>query len=242
MKRIILAICVLSLVSALSFAQEAEDTVKIYGKVTDFDNNPAAGAEIRVIKDSFEPMYMLNADENGEYSIDVKKGVYMAIIIVKDYKDKHLEYWAWNVPAFEDLEINARMDKLEIYAMNAFIPQGAGPVMLIYFRPMSLTRALELQKSREELEAMAVADIAPNLKNEDIEVIIGGNKVKVLRIDRIVEKADEKRGMIAYLIQTTRPAGYSEPSYLRIHVILTDSENGDKGEATYFKKREEWRR
>lgn len=242
MKPIILAMCVLSLVSALSLAQEAEETVKIYGKVTYFDNSLVAGAEVRIIKTSFnEPAYVLNADENGEYSVDVKKGVYLAMIIVKDYIEKNLEYWAWNVPALEDLEINARMDRMEVYALNAFYPQAAGPVMYISFRPMSLTRVLALKKSREEMEAMPLTDIAPNLKNEDIEVTIGGQKVEILRIDRIVEKTSKTTGLVAYLIQTTRPADFGEPDYLRVHVTITDSENGDKGEGTFFRKKDEWR-
>ncbi len=91
--------------------------------------------------------------------------------ICKDYAVKNLEYWAWNVLAYHDVEIDARIDGLEVYAINAWMPQGATPSMQIYFRPMSLRRVKEFSQrlgikfppSREELRSLKVIDIAPRL-------------------------------------------------------------------------------
>jgi hypothetical protein len=45
----------------------------------------------------------------------VETGMYIALTAVKDYSVKDLEYWAWNVPAFGELEINPRFDRLEVW-------------------------------------------------------------------------------------------------------------------------------
>jgi len=68
-----------------------------------------------------------------------RRNVYSHVLLT-NYKKENLEYWAWNIPAYSDLEINTRIDGLEVYAMNAWVPQGAVPSFQIYFRPMSLKR------------------------------------------------------------------------------------------------------
>jgi len=64
----------------------------------------------------------------------------------KDYAVENLEYWAWNIMAYQDLEINPCIDGLEVYAVNAWIPQGGMPSVQIYFRPMSLKRLKQLSQ------------------------------------------------------------------------------------------------
>ena len=81
--------------------------------------------------------------KDGRYSLAASKGQYMALLAVKDYQVKFLEYWAWAVPAERDLEINPRFDRLEVYAINAWRPQGAYPSYQIYFRQMNPTRTIK---------------------------------------------------------------------------------------------------
>lgn len=104
----------------------------------------------------------------------------MAIGAVKDYGINKLEYWGWNLPAFEHTEINIRIDGLEVYEINAFMIQRTQPYisMMIYFRPMSLKRAL---KNREKLNDNnnETIDISPILSEDDIKVKICSGILKL---------------------------------------------------------------
>jgi hypothetical protein len=125
---------------------EATVLIRIYGKVTDFNGNPMERVEIVVLSREFKAIYQTFSDADGKYSLDISRGNYIALWACKDYAIKNLEYWAWNIPAYQDLEINPRINGLEVYAINAWIPQGGLPSMQIYFRPMSLERAKEFSQ------------------------------------------------------------------------------------------------
>ena len=97
----------------------------ISGKVMDFHNNPMENAVIEIKNANFETLYQTYSNKKGEYKLHVKEGIYLALAACKDFKTKNLEYWVWNIPAYHDLQLNARIDGIELYAMNAFLPQGA---------------------------------------------------------------------------------------------------------------------
>jgi len=86
----------------------------------------------------------MHLDANGFYKLRVPNGGYLALMACKDYKIKNLEYWAWNMPAFKDLEINSQIDGLVIYAMNCLIPQTQIPSWMIYFENENGDRRLFL--------------------------------------------------------------------------------------------------
>jgi hypothetical protein len=233
-----------------------EGKILISGRVTDFDNNPLQNAVVEIKNARFDAIYKANTNDKGQYEIFVEKGVYLALMVCKDYKTKYLEYWAWNIPAYQDLQFNPRIDGIEVYAMNAFVPQGAYPSLIIYFRPMSLKRTQEAGGSNA-LKNMKVVDISPDLSEDDIELKINGTTVKILEINRVKEYADGISSMIAYLIQSTMPRKsiiayliqsalplrtpnskrYSE--YLQIDLTLRDKKTGEKGEGCLFWKRQQ---
>ena len=140
----------------------AQDTVILYGKVTDKFNQPVDSASVwlknRVDNIStknkpalFENAYETLTDKHGNFSIEVEKGTYYCLYAIKesDYGKTKLEYWAWNLPIYDDLEINPQYDRMEIYGINASEPQtGPFETYQIYFRPMSLTKALQLPKGK----------------------------------------------------------------------------------------------
>jgi len=223
----------------------------IFGKVTDFENHPLEGASVEIRDDHFNTIYKTLTDNKGEYKIFVQKGSYLALIAHKDYKTKNLEYWAWNPPAYNNLQIDPRIGGIEVYAMNAFKPQGAYPSLLIYFRPMSLKR------SRNPPKKTGVIDISPDLSADDIDLKINGSSVKILELNRVQEYAGGIGSVIAYLAQSTLPrrsliayliqaalhskkleAG-KEVEYLRIDLSLIDKQTGEKGAGCLFWKRQE---
>lgn len=219
--------------------------IKIYGKVTDFDGNPIEGATVEIKNKRFETVYQTISDAKGNYRLEVKKGTYIAMYACKDYGTKNLEYWTWDVLAYQDLEVNPRIDGLEVYAIKAWIPQGAMPSMQIYFRPMSLRRAKDLSQrlgvgfpaSKDELKSLKVIDIAPKLTKDDVDVTIDKQLVKVLELSVVREAVGEDQSIYGYVIQTSLPEQQTSVDYNRICVVLRDPETGEKGEGLLFWKK-----
>ncbi len=202
--------------------------VKIRGKVSDFQNNALSGALVLLKDEYFDDVYKTESGSDGEYELDVEEGLYCALAVVKDYGTKYLEYWAWNVPACEALEIDARIDRLEVYAVNAFRPQGAHPSLFIYFRPMSLTRHQDMEEKGLE------KDIAPELEESDIEVFINGWRADVLSLNRVREFVGDGATMAAYLVQVSLGDEFHRETYNKVDIYLTDRKTGDRGAACLF--------
>jgi hypothetical protein len=213
------------------------ETCEISGRVTDFENQPIKGASVFLKDSKFEDVATAESDEGGRYSITAPKGRYMALVAIKDYMTKYLEYWAWNVPADQDLEINPHFNRMEVYAINAWRPQGAYPSYQIYFRPMSLsmtTAKIKEAGSMSDFQKLPVMDIAPDLGTDDIEVSIDEQRVKILQINRVREAAGENQHMFGYLVQVSLPEEESDKAYSVITITLTDPVTGDKGEGRLF--------
>ena len=155
----------------------AQDSIRIYGHVTDFRDQPIDSVAVRLKDKNFKNLYETITDKNGYFSLTVLKKSYSCIYAIKliDYGKTKLEYWAWNIPAYNDLEINPKYERMEIYGMNAFEPQvSPRETYMVYFRPMSLTKSLKFQgkRSKKEVEQKAFAkndtiDIAPNTISKD---------------------------------------------------------------------------
>lgn len=200
----------------------------IYGKVTDFNGAPIIGVDVRVKNRNFYDLYSTLSDEDGYYELSVEERLYYCMYACKDYEINYLEYWAWNVPAFNNLEINPQINGLEVYAINAFRHQGAYPSLLIYFRPMSLYK---LKKKEESM--------CPIIIKEDIDVSINDEKVKVLFLNNVDEYAGEIT-MGAYLIQVSLPRKFKGNQYNKIDIVIEDRDTLEKGKGTAYYKVYNW--
>jgi len=239
----------------ISFNLFGQEKVTLYGKVTDFNNQPVDSASVWLknsidtisVKNKnklFDNAYETFTDSNGNFSIKVEKGTYYCLYAIKesDYGKTKLEYWAWNLPIYNDLEINPQYDRIEIYGINAFEPQtGPFDTYKIYFRPMSLTKALKLPKNTK----LDTINIAPkNISIEELTVQLNGRNAKVVSIDKVNEYA---RGtyMIGYLIQILKPKENKEitnkselvDGYDKITITLHSKETNEIGKGEYFVKR-----
>ena len=216
---------------------KASATVKVFGRVTDFEGRPIEGAVIELKNSRFDNAAEGVSDKDGRYSLTAPKGTYMALAAVKDYRVKSLEYWAWTVPADRDLEINPRFDRLEVYGINAWRPQGGYASYQIYFRPMSLTRTVKKVTEAggmENLGKLPVIDIAPELAADDIQVTIDGQPVKVLQVIKVREASGPGQYLFGYLIQVPLPERKPTTEYFPITITLTDRATGEKGEGCLF--------
>lgn len=208
------------------------DSLEINGKVTDFDESPIDGALVMIKGEDFGHFVDTTySDSTGQYSLLVKKGKYsgLAAVRMEDYGKTRLEFWAYEIPAYKDLNINIRYHRLEVYGVNIFQIQGAYPGYSIYFRPMSLTRYATADKESE------ILDIAPPADQVDIEVMINGESAKINSIQK-VEEYTGKQKMYAYLIHTDL-GKQTDDAYDEFQIIVGDKGNGDQGEAVYFKEK-----
>lgn len=209
--------------------------IKIFGQLTDFNNNPIPNGTVE-IKDAnlSQYVYITNTDGNGMYELQVKKGAYLALAAVKDYSEKNLEYWCWNLQAYDDTEINMKIDGLEIYALNAFMIQRSRPnnSIMIYFRPMSLKKYKNLG---DQLSQSDIINISPNLEEKDIDVKIDNQEVSILECNKVIEKAVESNQQLyGYLIQVTNPKIINDSKILKIDIQIKDSETNEFGMGSLY--------
>ncbi|MGZ5424365.1 MAG: carboxypeptidase-like regulatory domain-containing protein [Candidatus Aminicenantales bacterium] len=210
---------------------------RIFGHVRDFNGKPIEGADIELKAARFENAAATRSAADGSYSLTVEAGMYIALAAVKDYQVSKLEYWAWNVPAFGEVEIDPRFDRLEVYGLNAWRPQGGFPSYQIYFRPMSLTMtvaAVTKAGGMDKLGGLSFIDIAPDLKAKDIAVKIDGESVEVLRVNKVQEASSPTQALYGFLIQTPLPKVQGTGDWITVDVTLSDPATGEKGEGRLY--------
>lgn len=213
--------------------------VKLSGRVEDFNGNPLEGATVRLDNHRFTPVVEVLTDENGCYEIEAEPGLYHDIFICKDYGVHNLEYWAWDIPLFEDRVINARIDGLEIYSLRAFRVKYYGiKQVMLYFRPMSLAKGKQFKEDKSLLEG-PIINIAPELHKEDIEVRIEGVPSTIYAVNKVLESAGENQHIYAYLVHVSHEPDLNYNQYHRIDLTLTDRDTHEKGEGTVFWKETE---
>lgn len=233
-----------------------QNTVRIYGQVTDVNNQPVDSASVwlkqnidslssenkaEIFKNSYETF----TDSNGFFSMEIEVGTYYCLYAIyeNDYGKTKLEYWAWNLPIYKDLEINPKYDRMEIYGINGFEPQrGPFNTYMIYFRPMSLTKALGLSKESKS----DTINIAPEtISKEEINVAVNGIKTEVVTIDKIREYVRNGKYMFAYVIQIMKPdESKQKPNnselvegFDKITIELKSKETNEFGKGEYFLKK-----
>ena len=152
-------------------------------------------------------------------------------------KDMRLEFWAWNIIADTDLTINPRYHKLELYGTTVFEEYGGRPELLVYFRPMSVTKnnlygkEVYLNKAKMEEEGVDLCVLPEHI---DVEVYADENPLKVKAIQPIYGDMAGKNMIISYLVTVDRPKVKPNKPYIIFKVVATNKEFDEKGENIYF--------
>jgi hypothetical protein len=223
----------ISIIITLSFflttmAFTQENKVILSGKVTDYDGNPIDSAIVLIKDQNFKDLYTTFSDTDGKYSVEVEKGTYygLASVRMQDYGKTKLEFWAWNLMVDNNMNLDIKYDKLEVYGVNVFRVQGAYPGYTIYFRPMVLSRYFEENTDQNN------PDLAPEKENLDIQVYINDEPVQINLIQQVKEFAG-KDTLNAYLVDTEL-GNNKDGEKTKIRLVLKDKKYGDMGEAYYF--------
>ncbi len=214
-----------------------DNKVKLYGKVTDFEGTPLPNTFVRIQDETFYvDLANTYTDQDGNYEIILEKGLYSSIWICQDYRNSQLEYWAWNVPVFNNLCLNARVDCLKLYGINVFRIHGNTELM-IYFRPMSLNKGKDYKK--ENSSKLGLIDVCPNFKEDDIEININDNHVTILQINKVKESAGKEQFLYSYLVQVGLNTKIDIHQYNKINISIYDNQTNERGEGCMFWKEED---
>lgn len=187
------------------------------GYVKTKNNTPIANAIIEIKGDNFVTIFSTESNENGYYQFDIPAGKYPFLIAVKDYAVNCLEYWCQNIQLVENMSLDVSFDTLEVYGLHVFSVKGGGNGLMVYFRPMSLTRHQQGHK-----------DIAP--EDISIQVKIDGEETAVIAENKVKEVAASQE-MSAYLIQVNGQK--ANAGWHRLDIQITDKDN-HYGAATIY--------
>ncbi len=182
---------------------------------------PLKGVTVELKDERFQTVYSAVSGADGGFALEAPEGRYPFLTAVRDYGEKYLEYWAQNVPVRDGEALRVRIDALEVYGLHAFTVKGAANALLVYFRPMSLCRF-----------QAGEGDIAPELKEENIEVEVDGQRSRVYVCDRVREYAGGAGFLTAYLIQVSVPGRAGD--WRRVDLTVRDRE-GAFGCAALFR-------
>ena len=248
----------ISLTLFLTLIVHAQGKIILSGRVTDFSGNPVDSAIVRVMDRNFKAPFITYSNKDGYYSMAVTKGNYNCVYAIKtsEYRKTKLEYWAWNVPLFEDMEINPQYNNMEIYGISVIEPQVTPyETYMIYFRPMSLKKMISLIENqnvnKQSFESAGKVEqlINPNGDNlynfapesitpAELSVKINGIESEIVNIERVKEHA---RGMnyYGYLIQIIKPEVIKNMNlaYDKISILLNSFETNETGLGEVFVKR-----
>lgn len=231
-----------------SLAAYAADTVKISGKITDFKGNPVDSCSIIVYNPDFSTAYQTLSNSDGYYSFDsIPKGKYAAIaaIRINEYprsmqvapKDMKLEFWAWNVIADRDITLDAKYDKLELYGTKAFMEYGGRQEMLIYTRPMSVTKFIAYQNSAGKSDAAKYPIVTVEPQYMSFEVFVDGEPVDIYSTQPLaLTNTNSDQCDTCYLLQVRLPKNYNRNNRKPYEVRVTghNSQYDEHGECVYY--------
>ncbi|MCC8020229.1 MAG: carboxypeptidase-like regulatory domain-containing protein [Rikenellaceae bacterium] len=223
------------------------ETVTISGHVTDFDGNPIDNSIVQIKHRDFSPAYQTYTDKNGYYSLEVEKGRYafMYVIRPEEYprnnavptEDMRLEFWAWNLIADRDMTIDPRYHKLELYGTTVFGPIGGYDGLMIYFRPMSVTKNVSYADEifTDKAAAERKTDVSVRPEYLEVRVMADGEELNVNSITPVEEFIGRGKPTITgYLVQVDAPTSPADKPYIVFRVEAGNTEYGERGENLYF--------
>jgi len=228
---------------------QAQETITISGRVTDFEGNPIDSSIVKLNYPDFSAAaYETYTDKDGFYILkDVKKGKYISLFAMrfKEYprmnavpeEDMRLEFWGWNIIADRDLIINPRYHKLETYGTTVFQEFGGCPGLFIYFRPMSITKYIsyskELYLNKAEAEKHIDVSVAPEYL--DVKVFADDEPLKINSISPVdVFMGEGNPTMTGYILQVDKPQTKEDKPYIIFRIEAENKEYNEKGESIYF--------
>ena len=231
--------------------------ISISGRVTDYSGQPVDSCAIALYNPDFSVAYDTVSDSDGYYRIDsVAPGDYACIYAmrIKEYprmlqvppEDMRLEFWAWNVIADRDIDLDIRYDKLELYGTTAFMEYGGRGELLIYTRPMSVTKMLGYSNFIDKAAAERESKVTIEPEYMEFEVYADGQPLEIFSVQAL--SLPNGNGNAAnddcYLLQTALPVDIRSRGNraYEIRVVGHNKQFDEWGESVYYFRRPSYRR
>lgn len=233
-------------ISAMAMFVNAQVTIS--GIINDYKGNPVDSCYVCIYNPDFSTAYETYSDSLGLYKIEnVTPGNYACIAAMRldEYPREQgvapekmkLEFWAWNVIANENIELNIRYDKMELYGTKAFFEFGGRQELLIYTRPMSVTKVINdpnyMDKSSQEKNWKVTVE--PEYM--DFEVFADGQKLQLISVQPLSLPNTNGNTLNddCYLIQTSLPTDiYNHNTPYEIRVVGHNTQYDEWGESVYY--------
>lgn len=193
----------------------------VKGIVRDKNKKPVSHAKVALLTERFEVIVSGEADEVGCFCLEAESKKYPYFIASQGFNENFLEFWGYNIDLRQNVEINPKLGKIEIFSLIFFPSLDTDNTMMVYFRPMSSKLLLGEEKA-----------IAPELNTDDITVSINGDFCEIVTmrvINETVDKGVEPIKAYALKIGMT-DIEFDGKNKLEISII----KDGDYGEAVLF--------
>lgn len=233
--------------TALTATATAGAKISITGTVTNGSGTPVSKCDVFFNKDKWitDESVHVTCDENGRYQAEIEPGRYNSFYVCdeEEYGKTKLEFWGWNLNLTESQTLDAPFDALEVYSLATWASNGGSNSIFASFRPMSLKKPRFYQKQVDD-RSLVIFDILPSIDASSISASLDGVPIELIGYSWAYEKVggcsgipDELKGagchMPMIIAQFKKPKLKSGQHALRVR--LTDSENGQMGEAlTHF--------
>lgn len=248
MKRLFILLILLGAILCTSQQIYAQETITISGRVTDFDGNPIDNCLVQLLYAGFKSAKEVYTDKDGYYIMpNVEKGNYLAIYAIRpeEYprrlavpkEDMRLEFWAWNVIADQNLTINPRYDRLELYGTNVFKVERTGGGYFIYTRPMTLQGLIDHSDDIiiDKAEGEKVMDLTVQPEDFEIKVYADDIPLKVNQVQAVEEYTGmPDKPMTGYLIYVDAPEFTPSKPYIIFRIEALNRKCNERGENIYF--------
>ena len=231
------------LLTVASLSAFAKQTIKISGRVTDFNDKPISNCTVMLMDGRFNAIESVVTDSVGFYLMNgIKPGKYMALTAIKwdEYvrfsklpeQDRRLEFWAWNIIADKDLIINPRYHRLELYGTTAFCPTGTNALM-VYTRPMSTTEAMKYDEKLYRDNNNGVIDYSVKLEDFQVQAFIDDREVKIRHIANTTEQYGNQK-MGAFILMLDYNVRHDDRTVHKIRITAENVKYHEKGENICF--------
>lgn len=196
----------------------------IYGIVRNEQKEPVANAMVALLDTNLQVACSTETDRNGKFLLQANSKFYPHLLVEKEYGKNYLEYWVNNINLKNNLEINPKIGRLELYKLGFFSSMDMEEVksLMIYFRPISLHHF----KANEKV-------IAPQIKKESVTISINGEFCEIFLMKTITEHTEgDELPITAYAFKISAD-NLDFNGNNRLEVSVTD-DYGEYGESVLF--------
>ncbi len=210
---------------------QSNNSFVIKGTLSDFNGNRLSNGEVRLVDKNFKDVVVTKTDTEGAFQLKAARAQYNALYVCKDYKEKNLEFWYWNIPSDRDHVLDIKIHGLELYGVRAWRTFAGAK---IFFRPMSLkkSRSIELVNQDRNRPAKWPINIAPKLDAKSLKITVAGREVPIWNLERVKDQAGPgEQYLDAYIAHIGVEKDTGPNRWLEVCLEAHDPETNEKGMA-----------